>query len=264
LKLKYVTKVFIAVNTITIVFRTLQIMFLTESGSAFLKDGFYVLNIIAGIVIALLIAYNSVNSFFAVRQPARVRNSGKFGFVVSAVTGLFYIIGGATKFGGNLSGWQILFLMSLAAAFACFLFAASAISEYVFPKIAALAFISLWLTEFVLAYNFYKERALRVRTIYEAFALFSTVLFFICLGKAYSGVSASKNFRFLYPLGLLSSTLCFASVVPEFIALVCGFSKNISPTSVSSFALFGAGLFIAYVTLSTFSRSNTRRLPVAS
>ena len=56
MKLKYATKLFICVNVLTVAFRTLQIIFMTESGTQFLKDSFKVISIIGTVVSVLALA----------------------------------------------------------------------------------------------------------------------------------------------------------------------------------------------------------------
>ena len=133
------------------------------------------------------------------------------------------------------------------------------IAEYEFPRPASLIFIACVLCEMLAAYKFYTEHPLRVRTVFEVFAICGSLLFFVVFGKTLCGVRPERSFRFLYPLGLISSTLCFASVVPETLARIFGKGANVSASCISQFLLLGAGLFMATVTLATFRRQNTKR-----
>ena len=259
MKLKFATRIYIAVNAFAILFRTVQIMFMTESNTAFLKQNLIVLNVIGTVFVVLLLIYMTLNTFLATRQPVGINSSGIPMAVVSGISGVLYCICGGLSFVNHGTAWRIIFVLSLAAALFSFLFTASSVLDYRFPKAAALMPVAFWMGEFIVAYIYSTECSLRVRTVYETFALTLSLLFFICFGKLYSGVSKEKNFRLLYPLGLLASSLCFISVTPEFIARVFGFSDKVSVSCTPETALMGGGLFIAAVTLNTFKKSNTVR-----
>ena len=146
-------------------------------------------------------------------------------------------------------GKGLIFVFSLVATFTLVLYGLSATKRITVPKFLALLFTLLWLCEFILSYLFYVTSALRVRTVIETLAMVALILFFLSFGKAQSGVKSQKNVRFLFPLGLVASTLCFVSVVPEVFAIILGFTKNVSVSSASEWALFGAGIFTAFVSL---------------
>lgn len=257
MKLKYTTKVFIVVNAIIIAFRTIQIMLLTESGNCFLKDGFKAVNIIGTVVSVLALAALFINSSQAVRQPEKINCKGVPSAVAAVLSGILYLSGGVIAVLGRHYGGTLLLIVSLSATVACVMMAISALKAKPIPKIGALGFAAFWLAEFVLAYFFYTERALRVRTVYEAFAVCFVILFSITFGKAISGVSSEKNFRRIYPLGLTSCSLCMVSLVPELIAGVCGFGDRVTESAVMPVTLAAAAVFTGFFTINTFKKSNT-------
>ena len=218
LKLKFTTKIYLFLNLLLTLLRTLQILFLTEPGTAFLKDGHAFLNWTGSIIVVLVMLYLAANSYLALRQPTKVGSIGVPGFFLYALSAALFAIGGAATFVGKPHFWEML-----------------------------------------AAYKFYTEHPLRVRTVFEVFAICGSLLFFVVFGKTLCGVRPERSFRFLYPLGLISSTLCFASVVPETLARIFGKGANVSASCISQFLLLGAGLFMATVTLATFRRQNTKR-----
>lgn len=259
LRLKFTTKIYLFLNLLLTLLRTLQILFLTEPGTAFLKDGHAFLNWTGSIIVVLVMLYLAANSYLTLRQPTKVGSIGIPGFVLYALSAALFAIGGAATFVGKPHFWAVVAVSAPLAAFACALFAAGEIAEYEFPRPASLIFIACVLCEMLAAYKFYTEHPLRVRTVFEVFAICGSLLFFVVFGKTLCGVRPERSFRFLYPLGLISSTLCFASVVPETLAGIFGKGANVSASCISQFLLFGAGLFIATVTLATFRRQNTKR-----
>lgn len=257
MKLKYATKLFICVNVITVIFRTLQIMFMTESGTRFLKDSFKVFNIIGTAVSVLVVVLLFTNCACAVRQPEKVNCRGISATVASALSGVLYLVSGILAAVEQQTGWQILLLLSLLVTVACILMAVSAATERSFPKIIPIAFLVYWLAELVLSYLTYIERALRVRTVYEVLAVCFVLLFLLTFGKAVSSVNSEKSFRRIYPLGLTACSLCILSVVPETIAKIFGFSDKVSDSAISPVALVAAAVFIGFFTINTFKKSNT-------
>lgn len=259
MKLKFTTKIYLFLNLLLTLLRTLQILFLTEPGTAFLKSGHAFLNWTGSVIVVLIMLYLAANSYLALRQPVRVGSIGVPGFVLYSLSAAMFAIGGASTFVGKPQFWPVVASAALLAAFVCMLFAAGEIAEYEFPRPASLILIASVLCEMLAAYKFYTEHPLRVRTVFEVFAICGSLLYFVLLGKALCGVRPERSFRLLYPLGLVSSTLCFASVVPETLARIFGKGANVSASCISQFLIFGAGLFIATTTLATFRRQNTRR-----
>jgi hypothetical protein len=249
----------LGVNILIFIFRTLQIVLLTEKGTAFLKEKFTVINILLPVILMLLLIYTAANSYLATRQPTSVGKMGTFGFVICIISSVFIFAGSISTLIFRPSAWALLFAASLGAVFGVVLFAIPQIKEYTFPKPAALLFVFFGLTSLIAAYMYYSEHPLRARTVYEITALITSELFFLCLGKAISDVKPQKNFRLLYPLGIVSSTLCFSSCLPEITATVLGFGNRVTDTSVSQFIIIGIGLFTAFVTISSFRRANTKR-----
>ena len=257
MKLKYTTKLFIVVNLIAVAFRTVQIMFLTESGTTFLKPDMLVVNIIGTVLVVLSMGALCFNANGAVRQPEALNCKGILSAVVACLSGILYLAGGCL--GAVASGKvnTMLIAASVAVTIACTLLTVSALDKIRFPKGAALLFLVYWLVEFICAYLFYTEKALRVRTVYETFAICAVLLFSITLGKAISGVNPEKNFRRMYPLGLLACTLCNISLIPEIIAWVCGFGDKVTESAVMPLSLVAAAIFTGFFTINTFKKSNT-------
>ena len=259
LKLKFTTKVYIFANALLILLRTLQIMFLTEPQTAFLKNGHAFFNWTGSIISVLVLSYMALNSYLALRQPTEIGSVGVTGFIFYALSSVFFAVGGASAFVNRPAFWVLITVTALSSAVICLLFAIGEISDYIFPRPASLIFIACILCEMLAAYKFYTEHPLRVRTVFEIFAICASLLFFVTFGKVMCGVKEHKNFRLMYPLGLISSTLCFASVIPETLARIFGFGENVSSSCVSQLLLMGAAVFISAVTLATFRKRNTRR-----
>lgn len=257
MKLKYTTKLFIVVNAIVSIFRTLQIMRMTEPKTAFLKDDFTVVSIIGEAISVIAIVLLFINASQAVRQPEKINCKGVLSAVAAGITGVLYLLSGLLSALNRAFGWQMILLTAILSAVSAALMIAAAFSDFKYPKFAALLPITFWLTVLLTAYIKYTERALRVRTVYEIFAICAVVLFLVSYGKAISGVNPKKNFRMLYPLGLTAATLCIASVLPEAIAFIFGKGANVSSSAVSVAALAAGAVFTGFFTINTFKKSNT-------
>lgn len=257
MKIKYTTKVFIAVNAIAVLFRTLQIIFLTESGTGFLKEGFTAVNIIGTAVTVFAFVLLFTNAAQAVRQPERVNCSGTASAAAAMASGVMCFLGGMLSVGDGHAFDKPIFFLSLAFLAVCTVVALSAFGKCAFPKTGILIFTAYWLLEFISAYLFYTERPLRVRTVHETFALCFVILFFVTLGKAVCGVKPALNFRRIYPLGLTASGLCILSLLPELIAVLCGFKDKVTESAVMPLTLAAAALFIGFFTINTFKKTNT-------
>lgn len=256
MKLKYTTKFYIFTNLFLILFRLIQILFLTESKTTFLKQDLKAISVIGTVVGVALLGLLAFRAYFVSRKPIKAINKGLPVAILYGVSAAFYLIGGIITLIYTTNGFYC-FALSLLTAASCGLFAAASITECKFPKLCALPPIALWLLEFILAYNFYTERTLRVRIVFETLAICSVLLFYIRFGKLVSRVSANKNYHHVYVLGLISSTLCFTSIIPEFIAIIVGQGDKVTASCVSLFSLFAAGIFVSTFTINTFKSSNT-------
>lgn len=259
MKLKYTTKVFIVVNLIAVVLRTVQIMFLTDQGTGFLKDSILcnVLSTVGTVIIVLAFAAMYFNASQAVRQPEKINCKGLPSAAVAALTAVAYLSTGIYAAFEHRYGWGLLSVLSALSAVCCLFAALSAVDVCKFPKAGLVSFTAYWLLSFVLAYLYYTERPLRVRTVTETAALCFIIFFFIAFGKAACGVKSEKNFRKIYPLGLVSSGLCILSVVPELIAKLFRFGDKVTASAVNPVMLSAAALFIGFFTINTFKKSNT-------
>lgn len=257
MKLKYTTKLFIIVNTIAVALRTAQIFLLTEDKTGFLKPGLSVINIIIAVFTVLCIAAMFSNSSQAVRQPEKLNCCGLPSAIAAGMTALCYLGSGIAAVVAKSVGWKIVLLMSVLAAVMCIWLMLAALKVVEIKKGIMLLPLPYWLIVFVLSYLFYTERSLRVRTVYETFAVSFFILFTVVLGKAVSGVNPEKNFRRIYPLGLTACTLCTVSVLPELIATLSGFAEKVSDSPVMPLTLVAGAVFSGFFTINTFKKSNT-------
>lgn len=257
LEMKYTTKLFIVVNLIAVLFRTVQICALTESGTAFLKEGMLVINIIGTCISVVAYSLLFYIASKAVRQPEKINCDGILSIVALGIVGSLYLVGCILSVVFRPYGWGMTAIMSLLCVGAILSFMDSAYNKKALSKVWILAFIAYWLVEFVEAYLFYTERPLRVRTVYETAALCFIVAFYIVLGKSISGVKAEENFRLIYPIGLTACSLCMISVIPETIASIIGFSEKTTQSAAMPEALVAAAVFTGFFTINTFKKSNT-------
>ena len=255
MKLKYTTKLFVAINIILVTLRTLQIIFLTESTTHFLKPNHTFINTIGTIFAVLCFVALFFNAYSATRQPEKINCRGGLSFAASVILGILFAMTGsiAAAIGSNMLAFTAFLTMA-----ACITLAISCLAKkFLFFNVSVLFFIAYWLAEFLFAYLFYTERPLRVRTVLETFAICFMILFSIIFGKVVCGVKTVKNFRRLYPFGLTASTLCILCFVPELIASLLGYSDKVSDSSAMPFALAAGALFSGFFTINTFKRKNT-------
>ena len=256
MKLKHTTKLYIVVNLIAVLFRTVQICALTESGTAFLKEGTLIINIIGTCISVCTYILLFFVALKDVRQPEKISCDGIPSMVVLGFTCSLYLVGCVLSFVFKPYGWGLTAIMSLLCVGATISFIVSAYNKKALSKVWPLAFIAYWLVEFVEAYLFYTERPLRVRTVYETVALCFIIAFSIVFGKAVSGVKSKENLRLIYPFGLIASSLCIISVVPEAIATIIGFGQKVTQSAVMPEALVAVAVFTGFFTVNTFAKSN--------
>lgn len=256
MKLKHTTKLYIVVNIIAVLFRTVQIRALTESGTAFLKEDTLIINIIGTCISVCAYILLFFVALKDVRQPEKISCDGISSIVVLGLTGSLYLVGCVLSFVFKPYGWGLTAIMSLLCVGATISFIVSAYNKKALSKVWPLAFIAYWLVEFVEAYLFYTERPLRVRTVYETAALCFIIAFYIVFGKAVSGVKSEQSFRLIYPLGLTACSLCIVSVMPETIASIIGFGEKMTQSAVMPEALVTAAVFTGFFTINTFKKSN--------
>lgn len=258
MKLKFTTKLFIICCAVSTALRAVQIMFLTEEGKCYLKPGNTLLNIAIFVLPLLAIAYMVANAALATRRPLSPGNTGVVQFISYMISGALYVAAGVIGYSkSNVSKAGL--ILSLAVAFYFVLLSASALSGQKIVKAATFLPIVYWLYELIVSYLRYTEHSMRVRTVLVVFASVSAVLFFTCVGKILCSVDVAKNYRIMYPSGLLTAILCMMALVPELTAKIFGYGGMVSECYVPWEALAATGIFAAAITLSTFKRSNTKR-----
>lgn len=256
--MKFVTKCFIVSTVIAVAARTVQILFLTDAGTAFLNDEIFY-NVLASLGIALPVVYTAANALIAVRQPKTVGTVGVTTAVFSCISALLYIIGGFSAVKDGRTGGIVSLLFACVSAVGCVLFAVASVKNIRFPKVFTVLFVVGWTAETIITYLCFAEHPLRANVVLNMLAVVFAVLFFIFFGKAYTKVSAGMSFRLMYPAGLLVGMLTAVSVIPEFTVSLMGKSELINPSPVPPILLMAAAVFAVTVTLSTFRKSNTKR-----
>lgn len=264
MKLRFTTKSFIFSVTLFLVFRVLQIVFLTESETAFLKPQFLWLSIVGTVLCLLPTVYTAADDFYAFRCPEHVGRTGAFGAVICLISGIMIFISGiASVFSGSLaldglSGILQLVFPLLGCA-GCLIIAASELFDFSPAKPTFLLLLAALIYEFICAYAVYTGRPLRVRTVYEILALVTSILFFLNLSKANSGIKTPLSFRLVYPLGSLAATFCFLATVPELLCAVFKCTDRVTEASAPMIFILGTGIIITYLTIASNTFSNTRK-----
>lgn len=259
LKLKFTTKLFILCSVLSAVLRTVQIVFLTEADIKYLKPGHTFLNVLIVLLPLLIVVYTVANAAIATRRPKKMGSKGPVQFAAYTVSAVLYVVSGVVgSAGGDVSKAGL--ILSLAAAVYFVLLAVSSVSKQSIPKAATLLPIIYWTYELVISYLHYTKHSMRAGTVYAVLASVSSVLFFTCVGKILCSVTPSKNYRIMYPLGILTAVLCITAVVPDILAKIFGCGSMVSESFVPQGMIAANGIFSASLTLSTFKRSNTRRV----
>ena len=254
---KNIIKFFVAVNIIAVLFRTVQICALTESDTAFLKQGTAIINIIGTCIFVGMYIFLFCVALKVDNRPEMINCNGILSIVALGITGSLYLVGCILSILFQPNGWVLTAVMSVLCVSAILMFMDSAYNKKALPKIWALAFVAYWLAEFVEAYLFYTERPLRVRTVYETAALCFVIAFFILFGKSISRVKSQENHKLLYPIGFIACSLCMISFLPEAIAAVIGFGEKTTVSAVMPEALVAAAVFTGFFTINTFKGPNT-------
>ena len=255
MKLRFTTKSFIISTFLFTLFRFLQIAFLTDSETKFLKSDFLWLNILLTVVCVVMLLYTAANSFYAFRCPKAVGKTGICGAIVGIVSGVLMLIPAVQiMFKSNTNPISI--LLPLLGVVSCFMLAASEFFGFSLPKFTFLLPLASNIYYFITAYSIYTGKPLRVRTVYEIFALVFSILFYLYISKAHCNVKPTASFRLMYPLGFLAATFSILSFVPDILALFTGFGNNVTAPSTYSLSLIGSGIFITYLTLSSNKKQN--------
>ena len=265
MKLRFTTKCFIFSILLFLVFRFLQIAFLTEPETAFLKSEFLWLNILGTVLCLLPTAYTAANDFYAFRCPKQIGKTGISGAVICLVSGILIVIPSVTfAFSGNLlfagPTGLLKILLPIFGCSACLILAASELLKFKPAKPIFLLLLGSLLYEFITAYTIYTAKPLRVRTVYEILALVFATLFFLNLSKANSGIKTTLNFRLVYPLGSLAATFSALATIPELICSAVGFTDKVASPTVSTCYILGMGIIITYITIASNTFANTVKI----
>lgn len=263
MKLRFTTKCFIFSILLFLTFRILQVAFLTESETAFLNPDFLWLNILGTILCLLPTIYTAAEDFYAFRCPKEVGKTGILGAIACFVSGILILTPAvAFLFSENFTGQNIAELLRILfpvlGLAGCVIVAASEKFGFKLAKPTFLLILGSLLYEFIRAYSIYTGKSLRVRTVYEILALVFSILFFLNLSKANSGIKTTLNFRLVYPLGSLTSTFCALATIPEIIGTFA-FADKLTNASVPTLYILGIGILTTYITLATNTISNTTK-----
>lgn len=253
MKLQLTTILYFISNILFITFRTVQILCFTEKDTAFLMPRYMPVTIAFCAIGVVLLCTIFINALYKPRMPKDIKAKTVPSLAVSAVSGVLYAVSGIL-YTINVKSVSFFLIVSITSALACILYGFTEFFEYEFPRFATLILIIAWIYNFITSYIFYSTKPLRFRTILETLAIALVTLFFISFGKLKSGVKQNRNIRLLYPLGLIASTLCFVSLVPETIAAMLGGSAKITESCISQTALLSAGIFTAFISLGCFKR----------
>lgn len=265
MKLRFTTKCFIFSILLFLVFRFLQIAFLTEPETAFLKPQFLWLNILGTVICLLPTVYTAANDFYAFRCPKQVGKTGVLGAVICSVSGILVAtpsIDYAFSRAYLLDGFPgiLKMLLPILGCLACLILAAFELLKFKPAKPIFLLLLGSLIYEFITAYTVYTAKPLRVRTVYEIFALTFAIFFFLNLSKANSGIKTTLNFRLVYPLGSLAATFSALATIPELLCSVFGFSDKVASPSVPTYYILGIGILITYITIASNTFSNTVKI----
>ncbi len=265
MKLRFTTKCFIFSITLFLVFRTLQIAFLTQPEVAFLKPQFLWLNIIGTVLCLLPTVYTAADDFYAFRCPVQVGKTGILGAIICTVSAILIFIPvitfifSGTMLNGGITGVLRLLFPALGCV-GCVILAVSELLDFKLAKPIFLLLLASLLYEFISAYSLYTAKPLRVHTVYEIFALVTAILFFLNLSKANSGIKTTLNFRLVYPLGSLAATFSALATIPELICLALGLSDRVTEPTVPTAYILGMGIIITYITIASNTIANTRKI----
>ena len=260
MKHRLTTLIYLIGNVLFIALRTVQILFFTEKGTAFLTTNSMPFSVAFSILFVAIIATSFSFALFSNKRLREVPENSYPCLIVCLIVGALYLVSGLVSY--LLYSAGIFFaLISVLAAASMVLYGFTEFKGYEFPRFGSLFLIAVWSWQFILSYLCYTTRPLRLRTVVETFAIITLILFFLLFGKLKSNVDLNKSSRLLHPLGLVASTLCFASIVPEFIAWTLGNTDKLTFSCLSPVSLLAGGIFAAFISIYTFKSDDRDILP---
>lgn len=261
MKYKKIVLFFCIAFPISILLRTLQVIFTIDAETGFFKAEY---NGVGGgllIVLAAICAVIWVICLASHRNPDRPPKKNP-GICISA-TLLAIALGVellSESFSGTVMAWQIILLVifGLAAITSLLLYAAGGFLKFDVPNICTIVPAVYFVMRIICTFASISSLALISDNIITLSAYCVVLVFFIAFGKLYNGVEGEKDFRKLMASGFVATILCFAQSVPYFILNFLCDSKFEHTTKAMNLSLLALGLFIGVFTFSHFSLSNMR------
>lgn len=260
MKYKKILEFFLVALPLSVLLRTVQLIFTIEPQTGFFKPesgnyGFYMLMVI--IAFSLLAA---IFGFTAHRSPGQTPKPNIFMSIGSLglALGIFYEAN-IEELPQTVMLWQrsLLFVTAVLAGVYFIVFALKRFVTFSVPPICAALPVVYMIFRVICYFSAISPLALISDNVILMAAYLASLWFMLQFAKLYNDVGSEKDFRKLLASGLISSILCFTQSIPHFIMnFINGFEYQHTSIESNITVLF-MGIFILSFTLSHFSRKNS-------
>lgn len=238
LKHKKAFIVFFTCFAVSIVARTLQLIFINEPETGFVKPEYMPVAVVLAVSLVVALTAIFLLAKFSGSHPTGLKKrSVPLAAISFAMAGaiVFEIITTVLK-QPFYPAYLILILLLLGCIAFFIMMGSSQISDRKLPASLALILVIYWIARLIVTFMSFTGIANISENVIETGTLCFSLIFLLDHGKILSGVNAEKSMRWIFPTGLMASLLCGLSALPRYILIISGngslIHEGIIPTPV--------------------------------
>lgn len=259
MKYRNILAFFLAALPVSIIIRLLQVLYVTEPVTGFVKKGFEGVNALMVIIMVIAVSVTAILSFTAHRQPTKPTRFNPLLAVASFALGgsMAYEIINET-FVSAVRYWQII-LLDIFGMLSVLFFIIYGIALFIrlpLPRLLSLIPAVYCIMRLICIFTTISSLTLVMDNVMILASYCAVLLFFTSFAKLYNGIDSEHNFRKLLASGLCSAVICFADSIPRVIIRITGNASALRHSASSTAAILLFGVFSLFFTLTFFSRRN--------
>lgn len=259
MKYRNILAFFLAALPVSVIIRMLQVMYVTEPVTGFVRRGFEGVNTVITVILVIAVFVTAILSFTAHRRPTKPPRSNPVLAVASfALSGcMAYEIINET-FVSAVRYWQIILLdiFGMLAVLYFIIYGITLLAGFPLPRLISVIPAVYCIMRLICIFTAISSLTLVMDNVMILASYCVVLLFFTSFAKLYNGIDNENNFRKLLASGLCSAVICFADSVPRVIIRITGNASVLRHSASSTAAILMFGVFSLVFTLTFFSQRN--------
>lgn len=242
---------------VAIVTRVIQLIYMTEVDTGFLKPDFQQAGLLIGIGLIFMLLLIGFFAFTSDRFPVQLPQGSKplavFSFLAAA--GQIYEIISSSGISDKAVFALYSILLLLSAVFFVF-FGISQLIPIKIPNMLTLVPTVTMVVKLIWKFMRYTGMANISENLFDIGMLIFLTLFFLWMGKILNNMTSKYNLRVMFATGLIASLFCFVCTLPRYFIIMFGMGNVLHTESLPNPADVAIGLFIIAFLIEYFSQKN--------